>query len=248
MIRIMLSGCCGMLGRAISDAILRDPGCEVAAGIDLRQNPMADYPIFAKPSDCNVAVDVIIDSSHPSALDGLLAYAKSVKIPIVIATTGLSPEQVDLIRVTAQSVPVFFTANLSLGVTLMRELVKKAAAVLGDGFDIEIVERHHNQKVDAPSGTALALADAIAENGDYEYVYDRHSVRQKRGKKEIGLHAVRGGTIVGDHEVIFAGTDEVLTVSHSAYSKNVFATGAVRAAQFLVRQFPGLYGMSHLVE
>ena len=193
---------------------------------------------------------MIIDFSHPSALEPLLAYATAHKIPAVIATTGLSAEQKEQLAEAAKEIPLFFSANMSLGINLLISLAKKAAALLEESFDIEIIERHHNQKIDAPSGTALAIADGISEvlKNPPEYVYDRHSVRRKRKKNEIGLHAVRGGTIVGDHEVLFAGNDEVIELKHSAASKEVFAVGAVKAAKFLAGKRPGMYSMTDLVE
>jgi len=193
---------------------------------------------------------VIIDFSHPSCIIPLLNYAKKTKTPAVICTTGLADEQLAAVNAAAQEIPVFFSANMSLGVNLMAELCKKAAALLGADFDVEIIEKHHNQKIDAPSGTALMLADAVASALPHPslYEYDRHSRRQKRDKNEIGIHAVRGGTIVGEHEVIFAGRDEVLTISHSAASKEIFAVGAVNAAVFLAEQPAGMYNMGSLVD
>lgn len=248
MIQILLSGAGGKMGQVISRSVSERVDCRIAAGID-RQSAAVDYPIFEKPSDCDVCCDVIIDFSHPSLLEPLLDYAVSHKIPAVVCTTGLSPEQVDKLKEAADKIPVFFSANMSLGVSLLCELAKKAAKVLGRDFDIEIIEKHHNQKIDAPSGTALMLADAIASvrDGETQYVYDRHAQRKKREKSEIGLHAVRGGTIVGEHEVVFAGNHEVITLSHSAQSKELFATGAVNAAVYMCGKGPGLYDMSDMI-
>ena len=248
MIQILLSGAGGKMGQVISRSVSERVDCRIAAGID-RQSAAVDYPIFEKPSDCDVCCDVIIDFSHPSLLEPLLDYAVSHKIPAVVCTTGLSPEQVDKLKEAADKIPVFFSANMSLGVSLLCELAKKAAKVLGSDFDIEIIEKHHNQKIDAPSGTALMLADAIASvrDGETQYVYDRHAQRKKREKSEIGLHAVRGGTIVGEHEVVFAGNHEVITLSHSAQSKELFATGAVNAAVYMCGKGPGLYDMSDMI-
>lgn len=248
MIQILLSGAGGKMGQVISRSVSERDDCRIAAGID-RQSAAVDYPIFEKPSDCDVCCDVIIDFSHPSLLEPLLDYAVSRKIPAVVCTTGLSPEQVDKLKEAADKIPVFFSANMSLGVSLLCELAKKAAKVLGSDFDIEIIEKHHNQKIDAPSGTALMLADAIASvrDGETQYVYDRHAQRKKREKSEIGLHAVRGGTIVGEHEVVFAGNHEVITLSHSAQSKELFATGAVNAAVYMCSKGPGLYDMSDMI-
>ena len=200
-------------------------------------------------SAISINPDVIIDFSHPSVLNELLDYCLTNRVALVIATTGYSQEQISKIHQAAKEIPLFFTANMSIGVNLIAELAKKATSVLGGQFDIEIIEKHHNQKIDAPSGTAIMLADAINEelNNEYSYTYDRHSIREKRTNKEIGLHAVRGGTIVGDHDIIFAGRDEVITLSHHAASKEVFAVGAVNAAIFLKGKEPGLYNMKDLI-
>ncbi len=244
MTRIIISGCNGRMGRNVAEKIAERDGCETVAGIDTNTSPLA-FPVFASAADCTVDADVIIDFSNPSALPALLDFAVSRGIPAVIATTGVSDEGRARIEEAARTVPVFFSANMSLGVNLLVELARKAADVLGGDFDIEIVEKHHNQKLDAPSGTALMIADAIADGK--HYVYDRHSVRRKRSRDEIGIHSVRGGNIVGEHEVIFAGADEVITLSHSAASRGVFATGAVNAALFLTGKRPGLYDMGDLV-
>lgn len=250
MTNIIISGACGHMGRVIADVVTGRQDCTVVAGIDKFIDKYADFEIYPSVSECPVKGDVIIDFSNPSLLDDLLRYAKQNHTPIVIATTGYTQEQIDQIKESAKEIPVFFTFNMSLGINLLVDLAKKAVAVLGDQFDIEIIEKHHNQKVDAPSGTAIMLANAIneASGNQYEYVYDRHTVRQKRDKKEIGMHAVRGGTIVGEHEVMFAGRDEIITLSHSARSKEVFAVGAVNAAVFLKEQPAGLYDMSQLIQ
>lgn len=247
--RIVLSGCNGTMGRIIAKCIRDRDDCTVVAGIDISGTVLDAFPVFTSPSECSADADVIIDFSHPSALVPLLDYAVETHTPIVVATTGLSSEQTALICEKSKAVPLFFTANMSLGVNLLVELAKKAAAVLGGQFDIEIIEKHHNQKVDAPSGTALMLADAISEvlEEKPQYIYDRHAVRKKRSKNEIGIHAVRGGTIVGEHDVIFAGRDEILTLSHSAASKEVFATGSINAALFLCDKENGLYNMGDIV-
>ena len=249
MIQILLSGAGGKMGQVISRSVSERVDCRIAAGID-RQSAAVDYLIFEKPSDCDVCCDVIIDFSHPSLLEPLLDYAVSHKVPAVVCTTGLSPEQVDKLKEAADKIPVFFSANMSLGVNLLLELSKVAARVLGSSFDIEIVEMHHNQKLDAPSGTALMLADGISQEVDHamRYEYDRHSKRCKRDRNEIGIHAVRGGTIVGEHQVIFAGHDEIVTLSHSARSKEIFATGSINAAVYLHGKPAGLYCMADLVE
>lgn len=247
--RIILSGCNGKMGRNIVAQVREREDCVIVAGIDRNAASLDDFPVFTCPADCAVEADVLIDFSHPSALEGLLAYAAERHLPAVIATTGMSPEQVAAIHQASRQVPIFFTANMSLGVNLLVELAKKAAAVLGGQFDIEIIEKHHNQKLDAPSGTAMMLADAIsaALPEPAHYVYDRHAVRRKREKSEIGIHAVRGGTIVGEHEILFAGQDELVTLSHTALSKGVFAAGALNAAIFLCGQENGLYNMGDLL-
>ena len=247
--RIILSGCGGYMGRVITDCVAERQDCEIVAGIDLRTDLNTTYPVFQKPEDVTVAGDVIIDFSHPSVLSPLLHFALEKKLPVVLCTTGYTKEQVEELKAASQEIPVFYSRNMSTGINLLIELAKKAAQILGDQFDIEIIEKHHNQKIDAPSGTALMIADAISEVEDREmhYVYDRHSQRKKRDKNEIGLHAVRGGTIVGEHEVIFAGHHEVITISHSAQTKEVFATGSINAAVYLANQPKGLYNMSNMI-
>lgn len=249
MMRLIVSGCNGKMGRMITSCVANRCDCEIVAGFDINTEAYAGYPVYANPMNCDIEADAIIDFSHPSALDGVLKYAKEHRLPVVVATTGLSKEQIESVRSMADSFPVFFSANMSLGISLLAELARKAAAVLGGEFDIEIVEKHHNQKIDAPSGTALLLADALSPALPYEaeYVFDRHAVRQKRDQKEIGFSSIRGGTIVGEHDVIFAGRDEVITLSHSAASKEVFAVGAINAALFLLNKAPGYYCMADLV-
>lgn len=221
---------------------------KVVAGFDPRTEKLSDYPVYADPMEFSGSADVIIDFSNPASLEKLLAYCIEKNISPVLCTTGYSPEQLEMIDNAAKVIPVFKSANMSVGINLLANLLKKAAAVLGDNFDVEIVERHHRTKVDSPSGTALLLADSIAEALPHpsEYVYERQSVRQTRGKNEIGISAVRGGTIVGEHEVIFAGTDEVIEFKHTAYSREVFANGAVTAAAFMAGvTTPGKYDMTH---
>lgn len=248
MLRIILSGCNGKMGRVITDIVTGRDDCAIVAGVDLDLTQNGPFPVFQRFSDITYQADVIIDFSNPAVLPSLLAYASEQKLAAVIATTGFSEEQTRTIYAAAGEIPVFFSFNMSLGINLLAELVRKAASVL-DSFDIEIIEKHHNQKLDAPSGTAILLADEInAElDGKMSYTYDRHSRRAKRNKREIGMHAVRGGTIVGEHEVLFAGRDEIITLSHSARSKEVFAVGAVNAALFLEGKEPGLYTMKELV-
>ncbi len=248
MTNIILNGCNGKMGFAVTNCVNSREDCEITAGVDLNTAQNHGYPVVSNIKDVTQG-DVIIDFSHPSCLTSVLEYAVNNKVPAVIATTGLSDADVDNIKAASKKVPIFFTFNMSLGVNLLVELAKTAQKVLSNGFDIEIVEKHHNQKIDAPSGTAIMLANALNEaaDGKYTYEYDRHSKREKRNENEIGIHSIRGGTIVGDHDIIFAGTDEVVTLSHSAYSKNVFAVGAVNAAIFIKDKAPGLYNMSDLV-
>ena len=250
MVRILLCGCFGKMGRVIQQLVAGRTDCTIAAGVDLFADSTAAFPAYTNIADVQEEADVIIDFSHPSLLTPILSYAaQKGGIPAVLCTTGYSAEQVEALKTAAQTQPDFYSRNMSLGINLLIELSKKAAKVLGDQFDIEIIEKHHNQKIDAPSGTALMLADAIASvrDGETQYVYDRHAQRKKREKSEIGLHAVRGGTIVGEHEVVFAGNHEVITLSHSAQSKELFATGAVNAAVYMCGKGPGLYDMSDMI-
>lgn len=247
---IILSGCNGKMGKVIANCVNQRTDCKITAGVDILLKKYSNFDVFNGFDKLNRRADVIIDFSHPSTLGKLLKYAVHTKTPAVIATTGLSDEQIDLIKNASTKIPIFFSANMSLGINLIRQLAVKAAKVLGDSFDIEIIEAHHNQKIDAPSGTALMLADAISSEipNDCIYEFDRHSKRAKREKNEIGIHAVRGGTIVGEHEIIFAGHDEIVKISHSAMSKEIFATGSVNAALFLCGKPAGLYSMSDLID
>lgn len=250
MVRIIMNGCNGKMGRTISAIVAADENTQMVAGIDPFDDGHNTYPVFSKIHECNVEADVIIDFSNASAVDELLDYCEEKKIPCVLCTTGLSETQLQRVKEVSGKVAILKSANMSLGINLLMNMLKKAAGVLAPaGFDIEIVEKHHNLKLDAPSGTAIALADSINEEFDnsYEYVYDRSTRRQKRDKKELGISAVRGGTIVGDHDVIFAGEDEVITFSHTAYSKGVFAKGAVEAAKFLAGKPAGMYNMSDVI-
>ena len=248
--KIIISGCNGRMGRVVESICEADPDVSVVAGFDVSLESRA-FPVFVSPANFTGEADAVIDFSSPAALDGLLAFALERKVPLVLATTGYSDEQLAQIDEVSKRIPIFRSANMSLGINVLLELVKKAAAVLGDSYDIEIVEKHHNRKVDAPSGTALMIADAAASalNFKPEYVYERHSVRQSRDKKEIGISAVRGGTIVGIHEIMFAGRDEIIEIKHTAMSREIFADGAVKAAKFLAGvSKPGMYDMSMLVE
>lgn len=249
MTNIILSGACGNMCKVLYKLIQQKENVTVVAGIDARQSCDTEFEIFKDPLLINVNADVIIDFSHPDLLDSLLKYAINEKVPIVICTTGLSCEQIEKINRASKIIPIFYSGNMSLGINLLIALAKKAATVLGNEFDVEIIEKHHNQKIDAPSGTALMLADAISNslNPCPKYVYDRHIKREKRSNNEIGIHSVRGGTIVGEHEIIFAGHNETIKLSHSAQSKEVFAAGALNAALFLANKEPGLYNMSDLL-
>jgi len=250
MLRLIISGCNGHMGRVVTDLASRDPDIDIVAGFDINTQKLGSYPVYSDPMEFGGSADVIVDFSHPSALDGLLRYATARKIAVILCTTGYSSEQLEQIRAASEKIPVFRSGNMSLGINLMMDLIRRACAVLGDRFDVEIVERHHRRKIDAPSGTALMLAEAAASALPYEakYVYERESVRQPRGKNEIGISAVRGGTIVGEHEIIFAGLDEVIEIKHTALSRDIFAAGAIRAAKFMAKtKQPGLYTMSDVL-
>lgn len=247
--KIAITGACGHMGRVIAGIISERADCEVCAGIDKAGESYGGFPIVRSVFDLTEKPDVIIDFSHPSALPDLLSYCKMNSVPLVIGTTGYSDDEKSQITASAAQIPVFFTFNMSLGINLLAELARKAAQILGGQFDIEIVEKHHNRKKDAPSGTAIMLAEAINEElgNSKRYIYDRHAVRRPREADEIGMHSVRGGTIVGEHDIIFAGHDEVITLSHSAQSREVFAVGAVNAAVFLAGKPAGLYTMNELI-
>ena len=251
MTRVIMHGCNGHMGKVISGLCADDPDVEIVAGIDLNTEENFGYPVFANIMDCDVEADAIIDFSVAVAVDALLDYAKEKNVPVVLCTTGLSEEQLAKVDEVSKDVAILKSANMSLGINTLMKLLTMATDVLADrGYDIEIVEKHHNQKVDAPSGTALALADVINETKDnrYEYVYDRSQKREKRSDNEIGISAVRGGTIVGQHDVIYAGTDEVIEIRHTAYSKAVFAKGAIDAAKFLAGKGAGMYDMSDVID
>lgn len=251
MVRVIMHGCNGKMGQVISKIVAEDENVTMVAGIDVRDDGHNPYPVFTDINDCNVEADCIIDFAAAVAVDKLLDYCVNKQVPCVLCTTGLSEEQLRKVEEASKKVAILKSANMSLGINLLLKMLKEAAGVLANaGFDMEIVEKHHNLKVDAPSGTALALADSINEefNNEYEYVYDRSTRREKRPAKEIGISAVRGGTIVGDHDVIFAGEDEVITFSHTAYSKAVFGKGAVQAAKFLAGKQPGMYNMANVID
>ena len=247
MTNIILSGANGKMGKVITAMAAENDDLNIVCGFDVNTESTG-FPVYQNPDEYAGGADVIIDFSHPSAFENLTEYALKRKLPIIMCTTGLSSVQLKKLEEMSKEIPVFFSANMSLGINLLIQLAKKATEIL-NGFDIEIVERHHNQKIDAPSGTALAIADAINESmtAEAEYVYDRHSKRCKRSKNEIGIHAVRGGTIVGDHSVIFAGKDEIIELNHHAHSKEVFASGALAAARFMNGKPAGFYNMTDLV-
>lgn len=249
MTNIILSGCCGKMGRVISEEVKLRDDCEIVAGVDVFSDNSSGFPIYSSFDRIEENADVIIDFSNPSALDGMLKYAVKNKVPVVICTTGFSSEQVSTIKKASDNTAIFYSGNMSLGINLLIELAKKAEKVLGKAFDVEIIEKHHNRKLDAPSGTAMMIADGISQAMEQEpqYVYDRHSYRKKREKNEIGIHAVRGGTIVGEHQVIFAGHDEVLTLTHQAQSREVFAVGSINAAVYLKDKTGGMYDMSDML-
>ena len=251
MVKVIMHGCNGKMGQVITRLAAADPEMEIVAGVDMRAQALNDYPVFGDIGECGVEADVVIDFSNAAAVDRLLDWCGEKQMPVVLCTTGLSEEQLSKVEETAKKTALLKSANMSLGVNLLMKLLQDSAKVLApEGFDMEIVERHHNQKVDAPSGTAIALADSLKEalEEDYAYVYDRSGQRKKRDSHEIGISAVRGGTIVGEHEVIFAGEDEVIEFKHTAYSKALFAKGAVAAAKFLAGKGPGRYDMSDVIQ
>ena len=250
MIKIIMHGCNGKMGQAICKMVEQDETAEIVAGIDI--NPVnANFPTFTDINECNVKADVIIDFSTATAVNRLVDYCVNKQMPVVICTTGIDDETIKKIDEASKHIPVFKSANMSLGINLIASLLKKATAILDEnGFDIEIIEKHHNQKIDAPSGTALLIADAINESMDnkFDYVYDRSQIREKRSRKEIGISAIRGGNIVGEHSVIYAGKDEIIEFTHFAHSKEVFATGAIKASKFLSGKPAGKYDMQDIMD
>ncbi len=248
MTNIILCGCMGHMGKVITSIVESNENCKIVAGVDIKSSNDLAFPIYKNIADVKESADVVVDFSHPSLLTPILDFVKSRKnLSVVLSTTGYSIEQVKEIQEASNLAPVFYSRNMSLGINLLVELCKKAAKVLGPDFDIEVIEKHHNQKIDAPSGTALMIAEGMSEVRESRYMYDRHTQRKKREKDEIGIHAVRGGTIVGEHEVIFAGNQELISISHSAQSKELFAYGAVNAAVFMNGKASGLYDMSGLI-
>ncbi len=251
MTNILLCGCGGRMGAAVSALVNNRDDSKIVAGIDVNLSSVAQasgFPVYSDISEFSGNADVIVDFSHHSALPHLIKYAAANSVPLVICTTGHTEEELEAMRAASNQIPVFFSGNMSIGINLLVALCKKASEALGTAFDIEIIEKHHNKKLDAPSGTALMIADAIKSTRDEtEYVYDRHSVRRQRDSKEIGIHSIRGGTIVGEHEVVFAGNNEMLTISHTAMSREIFAAGAVRAAEYIVGKPSGMYDMSDVI-
>lgn len=251
MINVIMHGCNGHMGRVITDLAEKDNDVQIVAGVDVNTKVANDYPVFKSIKECNLKADVIIDFAVASAVQDLMEYAVNTNTPVVLCTTGLTAEHLEIVNNASKKVAVLKSANMSLGINTLMKLLRMATEILAErGFDIEIVEKHHNQKVDAPSGTALALADCINQvlNNEYDYTYDRSTKREKRNKKEIGLSAVRGGTIVGEHEVIYAGIDEVIEIKHTAYSKAIFAKGAIDSAKFLAGKDAGMYNMADVID
>ncbi|MDP4133871.1 MAG: 4-hydroxy-tetrahydrodipicolinate reductase [Bacillota bacterium] len=249
MIRILLNGANGRMGQVVAALAKESDLYEVVAGADTYNGLNNSFKVYPSLDECTEKADVIIDFSNSQGLEGILSYAQKKKLPVVIATTGHTKEQLKLMQTVSENIPIFISSNMSIGVNLLIDLVKKATVVLGDAYDIEIIEKHHNNKLDAPSGTALSIAEAISgmKQSPMEYTYDRHNVRKKRDKKEIGISSVRGGTIVGEHEVIFAGPDEVIEIKHHAASRQIFAEGALRAAVFLAGKKKGMYSMKDII-
>ena len=236
------------MGEAVTRLVAQSSEAQIVAGVDINSASVAEFPVYQSISEFPGKADVIVDFSHHSSLPALLRYAQSTSTPLIVCTTGHTDDELALMRDASEKVAVFFSGNMSIGINLLAELCKKASETLGISFDVEIVEKHHNQKLDAPSGTALMLANAVSETRDEtEYVYDRHSVRRQRTPSEIGIHSVRGGTIVGEHEVIFAGNNEIITISHCATSREIFASGALRASLYLKSKPAGLYSMSDVI-
>lgn len=251
MVRIIMSGCNGRMGRVISDIVKNDEEATIVAGVDICDDGHNDYPVFDSIDKIDVDADVIIDFSSPKLLEGMLSYAENKNMPVVLCTTGYEKEQLATIDAASKKIAVLRSGNMSLGINTVVKALEAVSKTLADaGFDIEIVEKHHNQKLDAPSGTALLLADAINKEigNDYNYIYDRSKEKKKRDKKEIGISAVRGGTIVGEHEIIFAGMDEVIEIKHTAFSRAIFGNGAVNAAKFLKNKTSGMYTMKEVVD
>ncbi len=249
MVKIFLNGCCGRMGKAIANLCVNNPEYKIVAGGDIVENPSYDFPVYTNLNDCTEDFDAIIDFSNAKAVPAVLEFALNRKKPFVCCTTALSDETIASIQTASETIAVFKSANMSLGINMMVELCKKATKILYPEFDIEIVEAHHNRKLDAPSGTAMMIADGIKQeiSDDVEYVYDRHSVNKARSKNEIGISAIRGGNIVGEHSAMFISDEEILTISHSAQTRDVFAKGALTAAKFMAGKNNGYYTMSDVI-
>ncbi|MEA4827581.1 MAG: 4-hydroxy-tetrahydrodipicolinate reductase [Clostridium sp.] len=249
MAKVILNGCLGKMGRVISQSISNFPNLEIIAGVDKMQDNSVQYPIFKNISECNLEADVVLDFSRPESLDFLIDYCTSKKLPLILCTTGYLEDQLVKIKEASDKIPVFRSANMSIGINLINSILKNISAMLYENYDIEIIEKHHNQKVDSPSGTALLLANTIKDSisQDTHFVYGREGSR-KREHNEIGIHAIRGGSIVGDHEIIFAGQGEIIELSHYALSREVFAVGALKACQFMVGKDKGLYSMEDVLK
>jgi 4-hydroxy-tetrahydrodipicolinate reductase len=250
MTEIILTGCNGKMGHSIAETVKSSESFTIEAGVDINNSPCNDFHVYSDINGIENPHGVIVDFSHHTLTPQILDFAVTHSLPVVIATTAHTSEETDKILEASRFIPIFKTANMSLGINLLIELAKKAVEILGSDFDIELIEKHHNQKIDAPSGTALLIADAINDTLTYdaEYTYDRHTRREKRKNEEIGIHSVRGGTIVGEHEVIFAGSDEIVSLYHRADSRRVFVLGALNAAEYIKSKSPGLYDMSMLLK
>lgn len=249
MLNILFCGAAGRMGRATAELVEKDDNITICAGVDIADGTALSFPIYKRINDVKETPDVIIDFSNHALLPDIVSYAVKNRIPAVICTTGHSLDELAIMRDASAKIPIFYSRNMSLGINLTIELAKLAACALGGDYDIEIVEAHHNQKLDAPSGTALMIADAVnkALGGKEQYIYDRHDVRRKRGKDEIGIHSIRAGSIVGEHTIIFGGDEEILKISHSATSRSVFASGALSAAKFIVNMPNGMYDMGDII-
>ncbi|NLJ66957.1 MAG: 4-hydroxy-tetrahydrodipicolinate reductase [Clostridiales bacterium] len=251
MINIIIHGCNGKMGQVVASMAASQSDIRIVAGIDRYPDAFENpFPVYSSLDECPVECDVVVDFSLPQALPSLLKWAHTQKCALVIATTGFNEKEQQSIEAYSKEIPIFQAANMSIGINLMYQLIQQAAQVLGDSYDIEIIEKHHNEKVDAPSGTAYALANAINEVflNSKHYIYGRHSKNDMRSPSDMGIHAIRGGTLVGQHTVMFAGKDEVIEIEHTAYSKQIFAVGALRAVRYMANRRPGLYNMKNVLD
>ncbi|MCY6370572.1 4-hydroxy-tetrahydrodipicolinate reductase [Clostridium ganghwense] len=248
MIRIILSGCLGRMGKVISQSVANFPSLSIVAGIDKNDDDTVKYPVYKTIQECNTVGDVVLDFSRPETLSSLLQYCKDKNLPLILCTTGYSQEQLTQIEEASKEIPIFRSANMSIGINVINNILKKISAMLYENYDIEIIEKHHNQKVDSPSGTALLLANTIKETIPSETIFTKgRDGISKREHKEIGVHAVRGGSIVGEHEVIFAGQGEIIELKHSALSREVFAVGSLKACEFIYGKEKGMYSMDNVI-